>query len=52
MILDDGSRIEVTALFQGFGLSPDFFALGVRGLLRSVRTELGALREGGMDVPV
>ena len=37
MILDDGSRIEVTFLFQGCGLSPDFFALGVRGLLRSVR---------------
>ena len=32
VVLDDGSRIKVTALFQGFGLSPDFFALGVRGL--------------------
>ena len=26
MILDDGSRIEVTSLFQGCDLSPDFFA--------------------------
>ena len=29
-ILDGGSRIEVTSLLQGIGLSPDFFALGVR----------------------
>jgi len=43
MILDDGSRIEVTSLFQGCGLSPDFFALGVRGLLRSLRRELVSL---------
>ena len=43
MILDDGSRIEVTSLFQGCGLSLDFFALGVRGLLRSLRRELVSL---------
>ena len=43
MILDDGSRIEVTSLFQGCGLSPDFFALGVRGLLRSLRCGLVSL---------
>ena len=43
MIFDDWSRIEVTSLFQECGLSPDFFALGVRGLLRSLRRELVSL---------
>ena len=43
MTLDDWSRIEITPLFQGFGLSPDFFALGVRGLQRSLRRELYSL---------
>ena len=32
-----------TALFQGCGLSPDFFALGVRGLLRFTRTEIAPM---------
>ena len=44
MILDGGSRIEVTCLFQGCGLSPDFFCLGsVCGLLRPLRRELVSL---------
>ena len=43
MTLDDGSRVELASLFQGCGLSPDFFALRVRGLLRSIRTELVCL---------
>ena len=43
MTHDDWSRIEITPLFQGFGLSPDFFALGVRGLQRSLRRELYSL---------
>ena len=51
MILDDGSRIPVTALFQGCGLSPDFFALGVRGLLRSTRTEIASLPSAHGVVP-
>ena len=51
MILDDGSRIPVTALFQGCGLSPDFFALGVRGLLRSIRTEIASLPSAQGVVP-
>ena len=43
MILDDGSRIEVISLFQGCGVSPDFFALGIRGLIRTVRKEFVSL---------
>ena len=43
VIFDDGSRIEVTFLFQEFGLSPEFVALGVRGLLRPLRSVLVSL---------
>ena len=41
MVLGNGTRIEF--FFQGFGLSPDFVALGVRGLLRSLRSGLAFL---------
>ena len=43
MILDDGSNVEVTSLFQGCGLSPEFFALGLRGFLRQLREDLAAV---------
>ena len=43
MIPEDGSRIDVTSLFQGRGLSPDFFAFEVCGLLRSLRRKSPSL---------
>ena len=43
MILDDGSSVKVTSLFQGCGLSPEFFALGLRGFLRQLREDLAAV---------
>ena len=40
VVLDNGSRIDVTSIFQGCGLSPDFFALGIKDLLTTFRSEV------------
>ena len=39
IFLDNGASVQVTSLFQGCGLSPEFFAQGIRGLLRDLRVE-------------
>ena len=31
--------LHVASIFQGCGLSPEFFAQGIRGLLRDLRVE-------------
>jgi len=37
IFLDNGASVQVTSLFQGCGLSPEFFVQGIRGLLRELR---------------
>ena len=40
IVLDNGSRIDVTSIFQGCGLSPEFFALGIKDLITTFRSEV------------